>query len=220
MVNPKHDTRQTPKLDTLNLNFPVYGRNISKCDSKPIIQKYVDLLHLYIIHKVQHRKQFQSLSLRRTSILFVNDMILYPLWNITRKLWNIIQYLFKKFFFSFYFYLTRNCKPTLNFLVLACSLFTYNRSLWDHCIGIPSFYSILFYSPSRWNFLNHTSFVSYFDSGASLMNLKGALSETIFAIEIPLKMMKNAYFTSLALFVLKIFKFLSWRFGHLAKQLD
>ena len=52
------------------------------------------------------------------------------------------------------------------------------------------------------------------------MNLKGALSETILATEIPLKMMKNAYFTSLALFVLKIFKFLSWLFGHIAKQLD
>ena len=33
--------------------------------------------------------------------------------------------------------------------------------------------------------------------------------------------MKNAfYFTSKALFVLKIFKFLSWLFGHVVKQLD
>ena len=33
--------------------------------------------------------------------------------------------------------------------------------------------------------------------------------------------MKNAfYFTSKALFILKIFKFLSWRFGQVAKQLD
>ena len=33
--------------------------------------------------------------------------------------------------------------------------------------------------------------------------------------------MKNAfYFTSKALFVLKIFKFLSWLFGHVAKGLD
>ena len=39
--------------------------------------------------------------------------------------------------------------------------------------------------------------------------------------ENPLKLMKNAfYFTSKALFVLKIFKFLSWLFGHVAKQLD
>ena len=34
-------------------------------------------------------------------------------------------------------------------------------------------------------------------------------------------MVKNAfYFTTKALFVLKIFKFLFWRFGHVAKQLD
>ena len=33
--------------------------------------------------------------------------------------------------------------------------------------------------------------------------------------------MKNAfYFTSKALFILKIFKFLSWLFGHAAKRLD
>ena len=39
--------------------------------------------------------------------------------------------------------------------------------------------------------------------------------------ESPLKMMKNAfYFTSRALFVLKIFKFLSWLFGYVAKRLD
>ena len=38
--------------------------------------------------------------------------------------------------------------------------------------------------------------------------------------ESPLKLMKNAfYFTSKALFVLKIFKFLSLLFGHAAKQL-
>ena len=37
-------------------------------------------------------------------------------------------------------------------------------------------------------------------------------------IEIPLKMMKNAfYFILKALFVLKIFKFLSWLFGHVRK---
>ena len=37
----------------------------------------------------------------------------------------------------------------------------------------------------------------------------------IYFNEIPLKMMKNAfYFILKALFVLKIFKFLSWHFGH------
>ena len=41
------------------------------------------------------------------------------------------------------------------------------------------------------------------------------------ATESPLKMMKNDfYFTSKAFFVLKIFKFLSWLFGHVAKRLD
>ena len=39
--------------------------------------------------------------------------------------------------------------------------------------------------------------------------------------ESPLKMTKNAfYFTSKALFILKIFKFLSWLFSHVAKWLD
>ena len=39
------------------------------------------------------------------------------------------------------------------------------------------------------------------------------------AIENPLKMIKNAfYFTLRALFVLKIFKFLSCVFGHVAKR--
>ena len=39
-------------------------------------------------------------------------------------------------------------------------------------------------------------------------------------IENPLKMVKNAfYLTSKALSILKIFKFLSWLFGHISKQL-
>ena len=52
---------------------------------------------------------------------------------------------------------------------------------------------------------------------------KGALSDLgrFLAAESPLKMIKNAfYFTSEALFILKIFKLLSWRFGHVAKRLD
>ena len=54
-------------------------------------------------------------------------------------------------------------------------------------------------------------------------NIKGALSSLrhFFAIESPLKMKKNAlYLTSKALFVLKIFKFLSWFSGYVAKRLD
>ena len=53
--------------------------------------------------------------------------------------------------------------------------------------------------------------------------LKGAISglRQFLAAETPLKMMKNAFpFTSKALFVLKIFTFLSWLFGHCAKRLD
>ena len=53
--------------------------------------------------------------------------------------------------------------------------------------------------------------------------LKGALSglRQFLAIERPLKMIQSAsYFTSKALFVLKIFKFLSGFFGHVAKRLD
>ena len=52
---------------------------------------------------------------------------------------------------------------------------------------------------------------------------QGALSSLrqFLITESPLKMMKNAsYFTSKALFVLKIFKFLSWLFGQVAKRLD
>ena len=46
-------------------------------------------------------------------------------------------------------------------------------------------------------------------------------SETILATESPLKTMKNAfYFTLKALFVWKMFKFLSWLFGHVEKRLD
>ena len=54
-------------------------------------------------------------------------------------------------------------------------------------------------------------------------NLKGALSglRQFLATEIPLKMMENAFhFTLETLFVLKIFKILSWIFGHVKKRLD
>ena len=43
----------------------------------------------------------------------------------------------------------------------------------------------------------------------------------IFLIESPLKMMKNAFYFNLkALFILKIFKFLSGRFGPVGKKFD
>ena len=54
-------------------------------------------------------------------------------------------------------------------------------------------------------------------------HLKGVLAglRQFWATESPLKMMKKAlYFISECLFVLKIFKFLSWHFGHAAKRFD
>ena len=43
----------------------------------------------------------------------------------------------------------------------------------------------------------------------------------LLAMKSPLKMVKNAfYFTLNALFVVKIFKFLSWVFDHVEKRLD
>ena len=55
-----------------------------------------------------------------------------------------------------------------------------------------------------------------------MISFKGALSglRQFLETKSPLKMMKNAfYFTSKARFVFKIFKFLSWLFGHVAKRL-
>ena len=54
------------------------------------------------------------------------------------------------------------------------------------------------------------------------VHIKGALSGLgpFLAVEIPLKMMKNVfYFTSKALFALKIFKFLIRVFGPVSKRL-
>ena len=51
--------------------------------------------------------------------------------------------------------------------------------------------------------------------------LQGTLSGLRqFLAECSLKMMKNAYFRSKALFVLKILKLLSWICGHVPKRLD
>ena len=55
------------------------------------------------------------------------------------------------------------------------------------------------------------------------MVFKGTLPDLrqFLATESPLEMMKNTfYFTSKPLSVLKIFKVLSWLFGHVSKQLD
>ena len=56
-----------------------------------------------------------------------------------------------------------------------------------------------------------------------MTDVKGTLSglRQFLAADSPLKMMKNAfYLTSKGLFILKIFKFLSSLFGHVAKRLD
>ena len=72
-------------------------------------------------------------------------------------------------------------------------------------------------------------FVQYVDNPCSVLQrkdfieIKGALSSLrkFLRTESPLKMMKNAfYFTLKARLVLKIFKFLSWIFGHVEKRLD
>ena len=58
---------------------------------------------------------------------------------------------------------------------------------------------------------------------SSLKKFIDALSglRQFLAFEGPLKVMKNAFnFTLKALFVLKIFKFLSWLFGHVEKRVD
>ena len=63
----------------------------------------------------------------------------------------------------------------------------------------------------------------YMNCKSGLKLFKGALSglRQFLATESLLKMMKNAfYFTSKALFVLKIFKCLSWLFGHVSKRLN
>ena len=60
-------------------------------------------------------------------------------------------------------------------------------------------------------------------NNVQVKEFKGTLSglRQFLATESPLKMMKNAfYFTPKALFILKIFKFSSWRSGHVAKRFD
>ena len=59
--------------------------------------------------------------------------------------------------------------------------------------------------------------------GISVQTVKGTLSdlEHFLTTKSPLKLMENAfYFTWKALFVLKIFKPLSWLYGHVEKRLD
>ena len=72
---------------------------------------------------------------------------------------------------------------------------------------------------SRLNSIFYTSFLFKILK----VGFKGALSglRQFLASERPLEMMKNAfYFTLKALFILMIFKFLSWLFCHVEKRLD
>ena len=69
----------------------------------------------------------------------------------------------------------------------------------------------------------HRQFCGHHFLISDLKALKGALSglRQFLATECPLKIMKNAFhFTSKVLFVLKIFKFLSWLFFHVSKRLN
>ena len=56
-----------------------------------------------------------------------------------------------------------------------------------------------------------------------MVNLKAHFQvwHNFWTTENPVKMMKNIfYFTPKALFILKIFKSLSWLFGHVSKRID
>ena len=55
--------------------------------------------------------------------------------------------------------------------------------------------------------------------GYSLQRALSGLRQFL-VTESPLKLIKNAYFTLKSLFVLKIFKFLSWLFDQVEKRLD
>ena len=125
--NPEPQTRLSAnaRFDTLSLNLPVYWVEIFQNVTQNLLsQNYVNLLH---IHHTQSsvQKTITMAIKRRTSISFVDDVILYSLKNIRQKLRNMSL----KSFFSFCFHLTRNCKRTLNFLPLTRGLFPFSRSL-------------------------------------------------------------------------------------------
>ena len=90
--------------------------------------------------------------------------------------------------------------------------------LWLNFYGWMIFFiSTNFFNFFYWIFFQYADLVKFI-----VETLKGTLLglKRFLATESALKMMKNAfYFTSKALFVLKIFKILSWHFGHAAKRL-
>ena len=119
-------------------------------------------------------------------------------------------------------------KCNISILFTTCSCYiSYFKNMWIWIITNIWFNDFYF----RFKCLNHLHFwslktyhflVKYFEDSLS-ESFNGSLSglRQFLAAESPLEMMKNAfYFTSKALFVLKVFKFLSWLFGHVSKRLD
>ena len=92
-------------------------------------------------------------------------------------------------------------------------------SLWSLKLVTGIFFGLRAFRLFNWDIsFCHSSWVT----GLCTNEFNGALSglKQFLATESPLKMMKNAYwFTWKTLFVLKIFKFLSWLFGNASKRL-
>ena len=108
------------------------------------------------------------------------------------------------------------------FVILKLSCFAI---IFTHFVILKGCPILYLFGPTFW-FYVHNVVVYYFTNLLTSLfrwGLKGALSDLrqFLATESPLKVMKNIFcFTSKALFVLKIFKFLPWLFCHVAKQLD
>ena len=65
------------------------------------------------------------------------------------------------------------------------------------------------------------STINFFRAHSQVFSISIVTLRKFLATESPLKMVKNAFcFNSRALFVLKMFKFLSWHFSHASKRLD
>ena len=94
------------------------------------------------------------------------------------------------------------------------------RNTWKRCEIL-----IIYYQRYNHNTTVNNQRLYYIIMGSFLLlkYIKVALSSLrqFLAAESPLKMMKNAFhYMSKTLLILKIFKFFSWLFGHVAKRLD
>ena len=86
IVNHKHTDLASREGSTLSVLTSLFtGSKYFKMRLKIYYLKTTKIFYIFIIHKVQYRKQFQVLLLRRTSSLFVNLTILYLLSNITNR---------------------------------------------------------------------------------------------------------------------------------------